>query len=83
MNARWKRIMLVNGLMFHGFTRNPLTPSSINSGIEPRRNAITGVPVAIASTTDKPNGLIKLMRCSKAAAPPNNASRCRPPTEPT
>ena len=32
-------------------TRNPVPPSSISSGIEPRSNAITGVPQAIASTT--------------------------------
>jgi hypothetical protein len=34
-----------------------VTPSSITSGTEPRRNAITCVPHAIASIITKPNGL--------------------------
>ena len=32
-------------------TRKPVTPSTISSGIDPRRWAMTGVPQAIASTT--------------------------------
>ena len=34
----------------------PVTPSSITSGTEPQRNAITGVPHAMASTITIPNG---------------------------
>jgi hypothetical protein len=41
-------------------TRKPVTPSSISSGIDPRLQAITGVPQASASTTDSPNGSSKL-----------------------
>ena len=36
---------------------------------------MTGVPVAKASTTERPNGSAKLMRCSSARAPPSSASR--------
>ena len=51
-------------------TRNPVTPSSISSGIDPRLKAMTGVPQASASTTDRPKGSSKLMRWSKARADP-------------
>ena len=34
----------------------PVTPSSITSGTEPFRHAITGVPHASASTITSPNG---------------------------
>ena len=37
-------------------TTNPVTPSCITSGTEPQRQAITGVPQAIASIMTKPNG---------------------------
>src|SRR6185312_15599467 len=47
-------------------TRKPVTPSSISSGIDPRLQAITGVPQASASTTDSPNGSSKLIRWSSA-----------------
>ena len=51
-------------------TRKPVTPSSISSGIDPRLQAMTGVPQASASTTDRPNGSSKLMRWSNARADP-------------
>jgi hypothetical protein len=35
---------------------NPVMPSSITSGTDPRQNAIVGVPQAIASIIDSPNG---------------------------
>ena len=47
-------------------TRKPVLPSAISSGIEPRSNAITGVPHAIASTTLYPNGSSNRIRCSSA-----------------
>ena len=34
----------------------PVTPSVITSGTEPRRNAITGVPHAMASIMTRPKG---------------------------
>ena len=58
-------------------------PSSISSPIEPRRNAITGVPQAIASTTLYPNGSSKPIRCSSACAPPRSADRSPALTGPT
>ena len=54
-------------------TRKPFSPSRISSGIDPRARAITGVPHAIASTTLKPNGSSKLIRCSSARAPPSSS----------
>ena len=63
-------------------TRKPVTPCSISSGIEPRRNAITGVPQAIASTTLNPNGSSNPIRCSSARAPPSTAERSSGPTAP-
>ena len=46
-----------------------MRPSSSSSGMEPRRWATTGVPVASASTTDRPKGSSKSMRCSRAVGP--------------
>ena len=37
-------------------TMNPVRPSSITSGTEPRLNAMTGVPQAMASIITRPNG---------------------------
>ena len=37
-------------------TRKPVVPSAISSGMEPRLKAIAGVPVAMLSMTDRPNG---------------------------
>ena len=45
-----------------------MTPCSMSSGIEPRRNAITGVPHAIASTTLKPEGLVEPDQVQQRAA---------------
>ena len=52
-------------------TRKPFSPSRMISGIEPRGWAITGVPHAIASTTLKPKGSLKLTRWRSARAPPS------------
>ncbi len=49
-------------------TRKPVNPGSTTSLIEPRSNAITGVPHIIDSTTDRPNGSAKATGCSSAAA---------------
>ena len=43
---------------------------------------MTGVPAAIASTTDSPNGSAKAIGCSRAAAEPSSSDRCSGPTEP-
>ena len=56
-----------------------MTPSSMISGIEPRGYAMTGVPAAIASTTDSPNGSANSIGCSRASAPPSRADRSRRP----
>src|SRR5665213_4051140 len=56
-------------------TRNPVTPSSISSRIDPRLQAMTGVPQASASTTDRPNGSSKLIRWSSARADPRVSAR--------
>ena len=45
------------------------------SGMEPSEKAITGVPQALASTTDKPKGSLKLIGCNRHAAPPRSLSR--------
>jgi hypothetical protein len=42
-------------------TRKPLVPWAINSGIDPREKAITGVPHNMDSTTLSPKGSAKLM----------------------
>ena len=51
----------------------PVTPSSITSGTEPRLNAITGVPQAIASIITRPNGSGQSIGTSSAIAPLRNA----------
>ena len=63
-------------------TRNPVTPSSISSRIDPRLQAMIGVPQASASTTDKPNGSSKLIRWSSTRAEPRVFARAVPPTGP-
>ena len=40
---------------------------------------MTGVPVAIASTTDSPNGSAKAIGCSSACAEPRTSARCSGP----
>ena len=47
---------------------NPLTPWSIISGTDPRRNAMTGVPQAIASICTSPNGSGQSIGNNSAAA---------------
>ena len=54
----------------------PVTPSSITSGTEPRLNATTGVPQAIASIIIRPNGSGQSIGNSSAFAPDRNAGFC-------
>ncbi len=61
---------------------NPVSPSTTTSGTEPRPNAITGAPQAIASTMLRPNGSSKLIRWRSAAAPPRTSARLSGPTDP-
>jgi hypothetical protein len=49
-------------------TTNPVTPWSITSGTDPRRNATTGVPHAIASITTRPKGSGQSIGNSRAVA---------------
>ena len=63
-------------------TAKPVTPSSITSAIDPRRKATTGVPQAIASTTDRPNGSANAIGCSSTEAPPRMRERSAGPTDP-
>ena len=51
----------------------PVTPSSMTSGTEPQRQAITGVPQAIASIITSPNGSGQSIGNSSAAALPRNS----------
>ena len=57
-------------------TMKPVTPSSITSGTEPRLNATTGVPQAIASIITRPNGSGQSIGNSSAFAPDRNAGFC-------
>jgi ATP-binding cassette, subfamily B, bacterial len=50
-------------------TMNPARPSSTTSGTEPRLNAITGVPQAMASIMTRPNGSGQSMGTKRAMAP--------------
>ena len=63
-------------------TMNPLTPSSITSGTEPRRKAITGVPQAIASIITSPKGSGQSIGKSSAMAPPRNSALSFSPISP-
>ena len=54
-------------------TMKPVTPSSITSGTEPQRQAITGVPQAMASIITRPNGSGQSIGNSSAAAPPRKS----------
>src|ERR1700685_1853296 len=45
------------------------------SDMEPRSKAITGVPHAMASTTESPNGSSKSIKWRRAAAPPRQDER--------
>ena len=55
-------------------TMKPDTPSSSTSGTEPRLNAITGVPQAIASIITRPNGSGQSIGNSSACAPPRKSA---------
>ena len=55
-------------------TTNPVTPSIITSGTDPRRKATTGVPHAIASIITRPNGSAQSIGNSRRRASPRNAS---------
>jgi hypothetical protein len=61
----------------------PDAPSSITSGTEPQRHAITGVPQAIASIITSPNGSGQSMGNSRALAWPRNAGFSASPISPT
>ena len=54
----------------------PVTPSSTISGTDPRLNAITGVPQAMASIMTRPNGSGQSMGTSKTVAPLKNSDFC-------
>ena len=53
-------------------TTLPVTPSSMTSGIDPQRNASTGVPHAMASIMTRPNGSGQSTGNNRAAASPKN-----------
>ena len=53
-------------------TMAPVTPSSMISGTEPQRNASTGVPQAMASIMERPNGSGQSTGNSSACASPRN-----------
>jgi len=54
-------------------TMNPVSPCSTISSTEPRLNAITGVPHAIASIITKPNGSGQSIVTRRAIAPLRNS----------
>lgn len=55
-------------------TTKPVTPSSITSGVDPDRNATTGVPQAIASIMTRPKGSDQSMGNRRARALPRNSA---------
>ena len=61
----------------------PVTPSSTTSGTEPRRQATTGVPQAMASIMARPNGSGQSIGNRSAAASPRNADFSASPISPT
>ena len=63
-------------------TMKPVTPSSMTSGTEPRRKAMTGVPHAMASIITKPKGSGQSIGNSSAVASRRNASLVRSLTSP-
>ena len=52
--------------LIHRVDKEPVTPSSISSGMEPRLKAITGVPQAMASTTDRAERLVEADQVQEA-----------------
>ena len=63
-------------------TTKPLRPGSITSGTEPRRQAITGVPQAMASVITRPKGSGQSMGNSSARAPPRKSPLSASPISP-
>ncbi len=55
---------------------NPVSPGSTTSGTEPRLNAITGVPHAIASIMTRPNGSGQSIGISSPTAPDRKSGFC-------
>ena len=51
----------------------PVRPSSITSGTEPRLNAMTGVPQAMASIITRPNGSGQSIGTNSTMAPLKNS----------
>ena len=64
-------------------TTNPDSPFFITSGIDPQRNATTGVPHAIASIMTNPNGSGQSTGNRNAAALPMNSFLSCSPISPT
>ena len=62
---------------------NPLRPWSTTSGTEPQRQAITGVPQAMASIMTSPNGSGQSIGNRSAAALPRKADFSASPISPT
>src|SRR5215472_15595768 len=58
-------------------TMKPVMPSSTTSGAEPRLNAITGVPQAIASIITRPNGSGQSIGTNNVIAPLKNSDLSR------
>ena len=63
-------------------TTNPVMPSSITSSAEPSRQAITGVPHAIASIMDRPKGSGQSIGNRRARALPRKSDFSRSPISP-
>ena len=61
----------------------PVSPWSTISGTEPQRQAITGVPQAMASIITRPNGSGQSIGNSSAWALPRNADFSLSPISPT
>src|SRR5215207_8490324 len=61
----------------------PLTPSSMTSGTEPLRQAITGVPADIASIMTRPKGPGQSIGNNRARALPRKLALLRSSTSPT
>ena len=64
-------------------TMKPLTPCSTTSGTEPQRQAITGVPQAMASIITRPNGSGQSIGNRSASALPRNSDFSASPISPT
>jgi hypothetical protein len=71
----------LNGLV-HVAHQKPFWPFSISSGMLPLSKAITGVPQAMDSITDRPKGSSNCMGCNSAQALPSSRLRSTGPTLP-